>query len=106
MAKKNPAAKPPTKVELFNNMAAATGLTKKEVAAVLDALNKEITKAVQGPGVFVLPGMLKVVKVYRPATKKRQVRNPATGEMQWAEPKPARNVVKVRPLKALKDLVV
>ena len=107
MNKKNPAAKPPTKVELFNNMAAATGLTKKEVAAVLEALNAEITKAIKGgPGVFVLPGMLKIVVVHRPATKKRQVRNPATGEMQWAEPKPARNVVKVRPLKALKDLVV
>ncbi|MEC7598825.1 MAG: HU family DNA-binding protein, partial [Planctomycetota bacterium] len=33
-----------------------------------------------------------------------QVRNPATGEMVWAAPKPARRVVKVRPLKALKDM--
>jgi nucleoid DNA-binding protein len=108
MAKKNPAAKPPTKVELFNNMAARTGLTKKQVADVVEALNEQITKAISagGPGVFVLPGMLKVVVVHRAATKKRQVRNPATGEMQWAEPKPARKVVKVRPLKALKDLVV
>jgi nucleoid DNA-binding protein len=84
-------------------LATATGLTKKQVAAVVDALNAEIFKAIKGgPGVFVLPGMLKVLLVQRPATKKRQVRNPATGEMIWAEPKPARTVVKVRPLKALK----
>lgn len=107
MAKKNPAAKPLTKVELFNNLATATGLAKKEIAAVLDALNVQITSAIKGgPGVFVLPGMLKVVVVDRPATKKRQVRNPATGEMIWAEPKPARRAVKIRPLKALKALVL
>ena len=103
---KNPAAKAPTKVEVYNNIATATGLTKKQVAAVLDALTGEISKAITtGPGVFQLPGLLKIMVVVKPATKRRQVRNPATGEMIWAEPKPARKVVKVRALKSLKDMI-
>ncbi len=105
MAKKKAASKAPTKTELLANIAETTGLNKKDVGAVLDALNDELTKAVKDAGQFTLHGMLKVVVQQRPATKKRQVRNPATGEMVWAAPKPARKVVKVRPLKALKEMV-
>jgi nucleoid DNA-binding protein len=108
MPDKKPGAKAPTKAEIYTNIATATGLSKKEVSTVLEALAKEIESAVskKGPGQFNLLGLMKVVRVYKEATKKRQVRNPATGEMVWAEPKPARNVVKVRPLKQLKDLVL
>jgi len=105
MAKKKVAAKPPTKTELYANIAEATGLPRKDVGAVLDALGVELEKAVKNAGSFTLPGLLKVVVQNKPATGKRQVRNPATGEMVWAQPKPARNVVKVRPLKNLKDMV-
>jgi nucleoid DNA-binding protein len=105
MAKKKAATKPPTKTELYANIAEATDLTRKDVSAVLDALGVELEKAVKTAGSFTLPGLLKVVVQHKPATKKRQVRNPATGEMVWAQPKPARNVVKVRPLKNLKDMV-
>lgn len=109
MAQKAAAAsvKPPTKTEILNSIAETTQLTKKQVSDVLDALTSEISKAVSkgGPGSFTLPGLAKIVVQNKPATKKRQVRNPATGEMVWAQPKPARNVVKVRPLKALKDMV-
>jgi nucleoid DNA-binding protein len=104
MAKKTVAAKAPTKTELFANIAEATQLNKKQVAAVMDALVAEVAKAVKGPGVFTLPGLLKVVVVNKPATKKKQVRNPATGEMVWSGPKPARKVIKVRALKSLKDM--
>jgi len=104
MAAKQAEAKPPTKTELFNNIAEATGLTKKQVAAVFDALTAEVEKAIKGPGQFTVPGLMKVVKQYKPALPEREVRNPATGEMVTAAPKPARNVVKVRPLKALKDM--
>ena len=105
MAKKKAAAKPPTKTELYANIAEKTGLPKKDVGAVLDALGEEVAAAVKGPGQFTMPGLLKIVVQNKPATKKRQVRNPATGEMVWAAPKPARKVVKVRPLKSLKDMV-
>jgi nucleoid DNA-binding protein len=105
MAKKKAAAKAPTKTELLANISEKTGLSKKDVGAVLDTLGEELTKAVKDAGQFTLHGLLKVVVQHRPATKKRQVRNPATGEMVWAAPKPARKVVKVRPLKTLKELV-
>ncbi|MEM7560065.1 MAG: HU family DNA-binding protein, partial [Planctomycetota bacterium] len=52
-----------------------------------------------------IPNLCKIVAVDKPAQPKRQVRNPATGEMIWAAPKPASIQVKVRPLKKLKDMV-
>lgn len=99
--------KPPTKTEIFSNIAEATELSKKDVAAVFAAMTTEISKAIgkRGPGAFTIPGLCKIVRQHKPARGKRQVRNPATGEMIWAKPKPACNVVKVRPLKALKDMV-
>ena len=107
MAKKN-GPKPPTKSEIMNNIAEATGLTKKEVVAVMEALTGEIEKNVGrkgGPGMFTIPGLCKIVVQNKPALGKRQVRNPGTGEMVWAKPRPARKVVKVRALKGLKDMV-
>ena len=100
------AIKPPTKSQILTEMADSTGLAKKDVAAVLDALTAQIAGQMgkDGSGQFTIPGLCKVVCQHKPATKKRQVRNPATGEMVWAAPKPARRVVKVRPLKALKDM--
>ena len=99
--------KPPTKTEIYANVAEQTGLPKKDVAALFDALTAEIGRAVgkKGPGAFTIPGLCKIVRQHKPAQGKRQVRNPATGEMIWSKPKPARNVIKVRPLKALKDMV-
>ncbi len=107
MAKKN-GPKPPTKSEIMNNMAEATGLSKKEIAAVFDALTNEIENNISkkgGPGQFTIPGLCKIVVQHKPALPKRQVRNPGTGEMVWAKPRPARKVVKIRPLKGLKDMV-
>ncbi len=103
---KAPAAKAPTKTEIFTNIAEATELNKKQVAAVFDALTEEIERAVskKGPGAFTIPGLCKIVVRDQPAKPKREVRNPATGEMVWAAPKPACRVIKVRPLKALKDM--
>ncbi len=100
------AIKPPTKSQILADMAESTGLSKKDVSAVLDALTDQIKAQMGkgGSGQFTIPGLCKVVVQHKPATKKRQGRNPATGEMVWAAPKPARRVVKVRPLKALKDM--
>lgn len=100
-------AKAPNKSQILANIAETTGLSKKDVDAVMAALVGEVSKALgkKGPGVFQLPGLCKIIRKEKPATKKRQVRNPATGEMVWADPKPASKTVRIRPLKALKDVV-
>ncbi len=108
MTKKN-GPKPPTKSEILNNIAEATGLTKKDVSGMFEALTNEIEKNIAkktSTGQFTIPGLCKIVVKDRPALGKRQVRNPGTGEMVWAKPRPASRQVKVRPLKGLKDMVV
>ncbi len=108
MAKKT-GPKPPTKSEIMNNLAEATGLTKKDIAGVFEALTAEIEGNIAKKtacGQFTIPGLCKIVVKDRPALGKRQVRNPGTGEMVWAKPRPASRQVKVRPLKGLKDMVL
>ena len=65
------AQKPPTKTEIYNNISEATGLAKKDVGAVFDALNDEIAKALskKGPQTFTLPGLCKIVVQHKPAEK-------------------------------------
>ncbi|GIW98700.1 MAG: DNA-binding protein [Pirellulaceae bacterium] len=107
MAKAAAKKKPLTKTEIYNELAERTGLTKKQVAEFFDALSDLIAENIgkKGPRVFQLPNLCKIVAVDKPAQPKRQVRNPATGEMIWAAPKPASVQVRVRPLKKLKDMV-
>ncbi len=102
-----PAKKAPTKTEVFNAIAEETGLTKKQVGEVLDALAGEIRKSLakRGAGMFTIPGLVKLTRKDVPAKPARMVRNPATGEMMQAKPKPASVTVRVRALKALKDMV-
>ena len=104
---KTAAKKAPTKSEIFASIAEATELSKKQVSAVFDALGVEIEKSLgkRGPGAFTVPGLCKIVIQRKPATKERKGINPFTGEEQVFKAKPARNVVKCRPLKALKDMV-
>jgi len=102
------AKKAPTKTEILNNIANATDLTKKQVAAVLDALAAEIKKNMgsRGPGVFAIPGLVKITKRKIPAQPaQKNWRNPFTGEIQERPAKPARVKVRLTALKALKDMV-
>jgi nucleoid DNA-binding protein len=107
MAKAAAKKKPATKTEIFNSLAERTGLSKKQVAEFFDALTQEIEEQLgkKGPRVFQIPNLCKIVAVDKPAQPKRQVRNPATGEMIWAAPKPASVTVRIRPLKKLKEMV-
>lgn len=109
MAKVAKAKKPPTKTEILTNIADATDLTKKQVAAVLDALAAEIKKNLssRGPGAFAIPGLLKIEKKKVPARPaKKNVPNPfKPGEFMDVAARPAFSKVKVRPLKTLKDMV-
>ena len=99
------AKKAATKSEILTNIASATELTRKQVASVFDALAQEIKAAVgkKGPGVFAVPGLMKITVIQKPATKARKGINPFTKEEQIFKAKPARKVIKVRALKALKD---
>ena len=99
--------KPMSKSELMGNIAQATELTRKQVAAVLEALTDNIKKAMKGTGVFVIPGLVKVEKKKVPARPARKgVPNPfKPGETMDVPAKPATTKVKVRALKALKEMV-
>ena len=98
-------AKPATKSEILASIAKSTELSRKQVASVFDALSGLIKPAVgkKGPGVFVVPGLLKITVITKPATPARKGINPFTKQEQMFKAKPARRVIKVRPLKALKD---
>lgn len=99
-------AKPATKSEILACIAGCTELSRKQVASVFDALAGCIKDAVgkKGPGVFALPGLLKIIVVQKPAVPAHKGINPFTKEEQMFKAKPARRVIKVRPLKALKDM--
>ena len=101
------AGKQLTKSEILNDVAATTELSRKQVGSVIDALGELAKKNVgkKGPGVFVLPGLLKIVTIQKPAVKARKGINPFAKLEQMFKAKPARKVIKVRALKALKDAV-
>ena len=99
--------KPRTKSEIYGCIAEETGLSRKEVAAVFESMSDIIRKDIgrRGPGTFTVPGLLKIRKHRKPATKRRFGTNPFTGEEQWFAAKPAKNVVKFTALKGLKEMV-
>lgn len=96
-----------TKSDITALLAESTGFSKKEIASVFEQLGHLISLDVgkKGPGVFNMPGLIKIVRVHKPATKARKGINPFTKEPMMFKAKPARNIVRVRPLKALKDSV-
>ena len=98
---------PPPRRTSTTRLSEKTGLNKKEIASVFDAMGELIAKELgkKGPGLFVIPGLLKLKVVRKPATKAKQGINPFTKEPMTIKAKPARNVVKAVPLKSLKDLV-
>jgi nucleoid DNA-binding protein len=100
-------SKPPSKGEILTSIAQSTELSRKQVSSVFDALGEEMKKSLgkKGTGVFVVPGLMKVTVIQKPATKARKGINPFTKQEQMFKAKPARKVVKVRPLKNLKDMV-
>lgn len=99
--------KPATKGEIYTKLATKTGLSKKQVATVFESLTELIGNELgkKGPGLFVVPGLLKLKVVRKPATKAKTGINPFTKEPMTVKAKPARNVVKALPLKSLKEMV-
>ena len=107
MAKVTAVKQPMTKAQLLSAIAEDTGLTRKQVTEVMDSLSGQIQRHIKkrGPGTFTLPGLLKVKTVRKPARKARKGLNPFTGEETTFAAKPAHTVVKIQPLKGLKDMV-
>ena len=97
---------PLTKSALYSELADRTELSKKEITSVFENLADIINGHVKrnAAGIFTLPGLLKVKVVRKPATRARKGINPFTGEPTIFKAKPARNVVKIQALKALKDM--
>lgn len=98
---------PRTKANLYTTLAENTDLSRKQIAEVFDALGAVIEQDLSksGPGVVNIAGLMKLQVQRKPATPARPGKNPFTGEDTIFKAKPARNVVKVRPLKTLKDMV-
>lgn len=109
MAKdKKVAKKPLTKTQIILAIAEATALSKRDVTKVLDQLSVLIESSLssKGAGSFTLPGLIKIEKKRVPAqAEKKNVPNPfKPGEFMDRPAKPAYNKVKIRALKALKDM--
>ena len=105
---KNAGKKAPSKSEVYREIAEKTGVTRKDVRAVFDELNNVVARNMKkaGPGQFTIPGLCKIVVKHmpaKPAEKNKWI--PLLKEYRDIAAKPPRKVVKVRPLKALKDMV-
>ena len=104
---KEETTKPLTKTEIIANIVATTQLSKKDVSAVVDALSEEIKKSFgkKGAKAFVLPGLIKIdLKQVKAQPAKKGVKNALTGEIYDRPAKPAHKKIRVRALKALKEL--
>ncbi|MBV9575072.1 MAG: HU family DNA-binding protein [Gammaproteobacteria bacterium] len=106
--KKMPQIKDPlSKGGMIKTITDITCLSKKDVVGVLECLTQVIEKHVKsgGPGIFVLPGLMKISVVKKPARPARKGVNPFTGEEIMIKARPAYKAVKIKPLKKLKEMV-
>jgi DNA-binding protein HU-beta len=94
-----------SKSQLIERIATATELSKRDVKNVMDNLVDVGHKELKKNGLFLVPGFAKFVVVKKPATKARKGTNPFTGEEMMFKAKPARKIVRARPVKAAKDAV-
>jgi DNA-binding protein HU-beta len=96
-----------SKSQFVAALAEKSGMTKKQVTLVLGALNAMVAHELgkRGPGEVMIPGLLKLAVATKPATAQHEGVNPFTKEAMTYKARPARKVIRVRPLKALKDAV-
>ena len=89
-----------TQTQIVQTLADKCEINKKVAKSLLDALALMAVTEVKKNGLFVLPGIGRLVRVAR---KARMGRNPATGETIKIA---AKTVVKFRVAKAAKDAIV
>ena len=100
-------AKLMSKSELIQNIVAehSNEIARKDVKAVIESLAEIGYKELNKSGAFVLPGFAKFVVIKKPATKERSGINPFTKEPMIFKAKPARKIIRARPVKAIKAAV-
>jgi DNA-binding protein HU-beta len=101
---KSSKAKAITKAQMAGEVSNKTGLTKAQVNDVFQALSEVVGEELRGGRPVAVPGLVKITLAHKAATPSRPGRNPFTGEAITIKAKPARKVVRVRALKALKDM--
>ena len=103
----NKAPKGMSKTEVLTELAESTELTKKQVSSVFDALGDLIEKQLgkKGPGIFTVPGLMKLKVRVKPAQPAGKRRNPFTGEEKMMPAKPASRTVRINAIKKLKDRI-
>lgn len=96
-----------TKGGVFQAIADHAGIKRRDVAGVFHVLGSmiRVDLSKKGTGTFTIPGLCRITVKRKPATKERQGINPFTKEPMLFKAKPARNVVRVRPLRGLKEMV-
>jgi DNA-binding protein HU-beta len=96
-----------SKSQFVAALAEKSGLSKQQTMSALDTINTMVAQQLgkQGPGEVLIPGLLKLNVVEKPATKQHEGINPFTKEPMTYKAKAAHKVIKVRLLKALKDAV-
>jgi nucleoid DNA-binding protein len=105
MSAKKKTAHGMTKVELVAKLASDTGLTKTQISNVFDCMSSLIASELKaGRSVTIPPGLAKISRNRRAATKARTGRNPSTGEPLTIKAKPAHDVIGIKALKGLKDM--
>lgn len=99
------AGKAMTKTQVLSSLAESTGLSKGQVSDFIEALGSLIGSELNAGNPFNVPGLMKVTTRVKAAVPAGPRTNPFTGETKMGEAKPAQTIVKVRPLKGLKDAV-
>ena len=96
-----------SKSQFVTTLAEKSGLNKNQAASALSTINTMVAQQLGkgGPGEVLIPGLLKLNVVNKPATRKHEGINPFTREPMTYKAKAARKVIKARPLKALKDAI-
>ena len=96
-----------SKSQFVSALAEKSGLNRKQATSALDTINSMVAQQLgkRGPGEVLIPGLLKLNVVDKPATKKHEGVNPFTKEPMTYQAKAAHKVIRVRPLKALKDAI-
>jgi nucleoid DNA-binding protein len=96
-----------SKSQFVTTLAEKSGLNRKQATSALDTINAMVAQQLgkRGPGEVLIPGLLKLNIVDKPATSQHEGVNPFTKEPMTYKAKAARKVIKVRPLKALKDAI-
>jgi nucleoid DNA-binding protein len=97
--------KPMTKAQLAKMLADSSGVSASQASDILDQLSSIAIEQTNSTGSFTVPGLVKITKSVKAATPEKKMMSPLTKQEITVKAKPARNVVKVKPIKALKDSI-